>query len=423
MADLPRRRGIGPDLSPLRDNPDYRRLFIGQSVSRFGDMITVVAFPYQVWQLTRSSLAVGLVGLFEVVPLVVLALVGGAYADAHDRKKILVWSELGLMACAGTLAALALMDRPPLWTLYLLAAVTSGLSGFHRPALDALVPRLTRPDQQPAVAALRSAVGTFAQITGPALGGVLIATIGLAGTYLVDAATFAVSLGLIVALPAVPPENAEPPSLARIREGLAYAFGRRDLLGTYFVDMVAMFFGMPNALFPAFAERLGGSSALGLLYSAPAAGAFVVSVTSGWSHRVVRQGRAITIAAMAWGLAIVGFGLAGSLPVALLCLALAGAADMVSAIFRMTIWNQTIPDQVRGRLAGIEQISYLSGPYLGNVEAGAAAALFGLGPSVVLGGVLCVVGCGAVAWALPAFWRYVPPAAVQADGREGGRAD
>lgn len=398
--------GLLPDLTPLRESPAYRRLLLGQTVSYLGSMVTAVAFPYQVWQLTRSTAMVGLIGLAELVPLVVLALVGGALADAVDRRRLLLVAETGLALCAVLLTVLAWHGAPPLWTLYALAAVTSGLTGLHRPALEAVVPRLVRREHMPAVAGIRGAVGTSCMIGGPALGGWLLATFGLPATYALDALSFVVALGAVASLPRVEPERAEAASLARIVEGLRYARSRPDLMGTYLVDIVAMFFGMPNALFPALAEQLGGARILGLLYAAPAAGALVVSLTSGWTARVRRQGRAITFAAAAWGVAITAAGLAPHWLLVVGCLAAAGGADAVSAIFRMTIWNQTIPDSLRGRLSGIEQISYMTGPHLGNVEAGLAASLLGLRGSIVSGGLACVVGTVAVAAALPGFWRY-----------------
>ena len=395
------------DVGPLRTSRDFRLLFFGQAVSFAGSMITYVAVPFQVFALTHSSLAVGMLSLVELAPLLVAALVGGALADAHDRRRLVLLSELGLAFVSGVLAVNALLPRPQLWVLFAVAGVAATFDGIQRPSLDALVPRIVRREEVPAAAALNSLRSTFGMVLGPPLGGLLIALAGLPATYAVDVASFAaslVALGLMRAVP--PPPEAERPSLRRIAEGLRYARSRPELMGTYLVDINAMLFGMPIALFPALATRYGGPGVLGLLYAAPSVGSMLATLTSGWTASVGRHGRAILLAAAAWGLAIVGFGLASSLWLALVMLGLAGAADMISGIFRSTIWNQTIPDSLRGRLAGIEQISYSTGPLLGNVEAGAVAALTTVRTSVVSGGVLCVAGCGVLAILLPAFNRY-----------------
>jgi MFS family permease len=254
---------------------------------------------------------------------------------------------------------------------------------------------------------LSSFRGTLGMVAGPALAGVLLARFGVAVAFGVDAGTYLFSLAMLARMRAVPPPpDAEPPSLARVLDGVHYAARRPELLGTYLVDMVAMFFGMPLALFPELSRHFGGATALGLLYAAPSFGAMLASATSGWSGRVRRHGAAVVLAAGCWGLAIVGFGFATRLPLALLLLACAGAADMVSGIFRSTIWNETIPDELRGRLAGIELVSYSSGPLLGNLESGLVRSITTLRTSIVSGGVLCVIGVGVTAACLPRFWRY-----------------
>jgi MFS family permease len=270
-----------------------------------------------------------------------------------------------------------------------------------------MLPRLVDRDELPSAAALSMLRGTVGMILGPALGGVLVASIGLPLTYLVDVATFVVGLACLGLMRAVPPPvDAERPSVRRIVEGLRYAWSRQQLLGTYFIDMVAMFFGMPMALFPAVAQSLGGPKVLGLLYASPAIGSFLFSATSGWTRHVHRHGMGVIVAATVWGLAIIGFGLAPTLWLAVLFLVLAGGADMLSGVFRSTIWNQTVPDSLRGRLASIELISYTSGPALGNFEAGAVASAFNVRISIVSGGVLCVIGCVLGAVLLPRFRAY-----------------
>jgi MFS family permease len=395
------------DVGPLRRRRDFRLLWIGQGVSFFGSMITYVALPYQAYQLSGSSLVVGLLGLAELAPLLVAAFIGGALADAVDRRRMMQVTELLFAAASMVLVANALLPHPQLWLLFVMSVLLASLDGLQRPSLDALTPRLVERDELPAAGALASFRMTIGMIAGPAVGGVLVATAGLPATYAVDVATFAVSLAALRMMRAVPPPaEAEPPSLARIREGLRYARSRPELMGTYIVDIVAMFFGMPMALFPAEATHLGGAGVLGLLYAAPAVGSLLATLTSGWVAHVHRHGAGVCIAAAIWGVGIIGFGLAPGLALALVGLVVAGGADMVSGIFRGTIWNQTIPDHLRGRLAGIEQVSYSTGPLLGNVESGGVASLAGVRVSIVSGGVLCVAGVIVAAFALPAFWRY-----------------
>jgi MFS family permease len=269
-----------------------------------------------------------------------------------------------------------------------------------------MMPRLVEREELKAASALSWGVSNLAQLAGPALAGVLIAWLGFGATYAVDLATFVVSLVALAAMRTPPPSERQPVGVQAIAEGLRFAASRQELLGTYLVDIVAMFFAMPMALFPALAESYGGGAVVGLLYAAPSAGAVVFLAASGWTARVHHHGRAVVFAACGWGVAIAAFGLAQTLWVALLFLALAGGADAISGVFRATIWNETIPDRLRGRLAGVEMISWSSGPLLGNAEAGAAAELLGLRRSVVVGGALCVLGCGALATAMPRLWAY-----------------
>ena len=395
------------DITPLRRHRDFRLLFIGRFVSFFGSMITVVAFPYQVYQLTHSVLLVGLLGVLEFAAILAVAFVGGALADARDRRSMVLLSEAALMVCSLLLAGNAAIPHPQVWLLFVVATAWGALDAIQRPSLDAMLPRLVAKDELAAAAALGSIRGTLGQVLGPALGGVLVAALGLSFTYMVDVATFVVGLACLWLMKALPPPvGAERPSLRRVLEGLRYARSRQELLGTYFIDMIAMFFGMPMALFPAIAQGLGGPKVLGLLYAAPALGSFAFSATSGWTNRIHRHGMGVAVAAVIWGLAIIGFGFAPSLWLAVLFLAIAGAADMMSGVFRSVIWNQTIPDSLRGRLASIEMLSWSSGPALGNFEAGAVASIFNVRISIVSGGVLCVIGCVLCTLALPAFRAY-----------------
>lgn len=395
------------DIGPLRRYRDFRLLFVGRAISFMGSMITAVAVPFQVYEVTRSSLAVGIISGLEVIPILGLAFLGGALADAQDRRRMVQFTELALALVSCVLVANALLPLPKLAVLYAAAVTMAGLDALQTPSLSAMLPRLVEREELTAAGALSSLRTTMGMIVGPAVGGLLVATIGLAGTYGVDVISFVVSLIALSRMRAIPPPaGADRPSIGRVLEGLRYAWGRPELMGTYLVDMAAMFFGMPSSLYPAIAVRFGGAGVLGLLLAAPAAGSFVAVATSGWSSHVHRHGLAIVIAAASWGAAIVLFGLSPSLWLALLCLAVAGGADMLSGVFRQAIWNQTIPDSLRGRLAGIEMISYSSGPTLGNLEAGAVASIFSIRAAIVSGGILCVAGVGILALALPGFIRY-----------------
>jgi len=395
------------DFTPLRKHRDYRLLYIAQCVSFLGGMMTYVALPYQMFQRTHSSFMVGLLGVAELVPLLLTAFVGGALADSVDRRRMVIVTDVFLATGSLSLTFLAWRGAPPVWSLYVLAGFMSGMNGLQRPSIDALMPRLLPREELMTAAALNSFRGSFIMIVGPAIGGILIASRGLAFTYSMDALSYLLALGCIVMIRKTSaPEGAEAPTVESIREGFRYARSRQELVGTYVVDFVAMIFGMPMALFPALSEKLGGPGVLGILYASPAVGAFVASVTSRWTHSVKRHGLAVTIAAAVWGVAIVIFGFCDAILPATFFLALAGGADAVSGIFRTTLWNQTIPDNLRGRLAGIEMVSYMSGPMLGNLEAGLAASAFGVRASVVSGGVLCVVGVALCAFMLPKFISY-----------------
>ncbi len=395
------------DLSPLRRHRDFRYVSIGQLVSAFGSFLTYVALPVQIYELTKSSWAVGMVGAVQLVPLAVTSLWGGAVADAIDRRRLLLWSEALLMCGSLALSVNSTLHHPSVALLFIVAAFMSAANGFHRPALESLTQKLVPVEDLPAVSALSSLRNTGAAIAGPALAGVCIATLGLPFTFGADAFTFAVSLLAVSLIHAMPPaQNAPQAGLASIIEGLRYATSRPELIGTYVVDIVAMTFAMPVAVFPALAARWGGAGAAGYLYSAMSVGGLAVTLLSAWTRGVKRRGAAVVIAAALWGLAIIGLGYASSLPVALLCLALAGGADMVSGLFRMTIWNETIPSELRGRMAGIEQLSYMTGPLLGNARAGFMAERVGLGRSIRLGGLVCVACVVACVPLLPAFWRY-----------------
>jgi MFS family permease len=404
---------LGLDLTPLRTSRDYRLVFVGRTISGFGSFFTYVSIPFQVAALTHDPLAVGVIGVCELVPLLVMAFVGGALADYLDRKLLVRGGEFALTALTGVLLLNAVAGRPHLWLLYVVAALTASVDGVQRPALDAMVPRLVTPAELPATMALQSLGYGVAQLAGPTLAGLIISAFGLAWGYGFDLATFAISLVCLTLVRAVPPPPAaDRPSVRSVVTGVRYAASRPELLGTYLVDINAMFFGMPQALYPFLATHLGGAKVLGLLYAAPAAGAMLATLASGWTARVHRHGLLVLIAAALWGVGIVGVGLSHLLWLTLLGLAFAGAADMVSGIFRAIIWNQTIPDHLRGRLAGIEMLSYTTGPLLGQLRSGAMARTrLGVTGSIWVGGVLCIAGTAALAAILPRFLHY--------DGKDG----
>ncbi|MFI2271856.1 MULTISPECIES: MFS transporter [Catenuloplanes] len=400
------------DLSPLRISRDFRLIFSASTVSGFGSYISLITIPYQVAQMTDDPLMVGLLGVAELVPLIIMSFVGGALADYVDRRRLVLISEAALAVLALVLLLNSLLADAHLWVLFGVAGLTAAFEGIQRPALEGTIPRVVPLEKLPAAIALNSLSGQVRQLAGPGLAGVLMATVDLHWVYAFDLLTFVVSLCCLWLVRAVPPPPAaERPSVRSVITGIRYARSRPELLGTYLVDINAMFFAMPSALYPFMADDLGGPEVLGLLYAAPAIGSMLASLTSSWTGRIHRHGLMVVLAAGAWGVGIIGAGLATSLWLVVACLAFAGAADMISGVFRMTIWGQTVPDHLRGRLAGIEMISYSVGPLLGGTRAGLVARVTGVSGSIVTGGILCVLGTVVLAAALPSFLRY--------DGRDG----
>lgn len=400
------------DLTPLRISRDYRLLFFGQLISAFGTAMSFVVVPVQVYQLTGSTLLVGLLSASEFVLILLMAFVGGAYADFIDKRKMLRLTEIGQTLVTATLVFNATLARPQVWLLFVCAALHAGLAALQRPSFEALMQKIVTPDLMASISVLNSLRWNLTTILGPSLAGVILARFGASVAYSVDLLTFMASLTavfLIRAFP-TPKQTEERPTLKSVVEGVQYAWRRKEILGTYLIDMNAMFFGMPTALFPAVASNFGAET-VGLFYAAPSVGALLATLTSGWAKNVHRHGLYVSLAAALWGVAMIFFGFANNLYVALFCLALAGGFDMISGVFRMTIWSQTIPHHLRGRLAGLEMISYTSGPKLGDAEAGIVAALFSVRTSVISGGILCVVGTVIISALIPQFLRY--------DGREG----
>ncbi len=403
---------VAVDITPLRISRDYRLLFFGQLISFFGTMMTFIVVPVQMYRLTGSSLYVGLLGVAEFVPMFFLAFVGGALADAVDRRRMLRLTEVGQTITTLVLLGNALMPQPSVLVLFVAVGLHAGFAGLQRPSFEALIPKIVPAEYMSAVASLNALRFEIGFIIAPVLGGVIVAKYGEAYAYALDAATFAASLVAVWMISgAAVPAGADKPGLRSIAAGFRYAVKRQELLGTYVVDMNAMFFGMPKALFPALAFSLGAGASVGLYYSALAVGALVATFTSGWTRFINRHGLMVTLAAGGWGVAIIFFGLANSLYLGLFFLAMAGFFDMISGVFRQTIWNQTVPDRFRGRLAGIEMISFMSGPLLGDAESGIVAHFSDIRFSIISGGALAVIGTIVLAFLLPGFVRY--------DGREG----
>lgn len=395
------------DTRPLRHRA-YRRLWVGQAVSTVGAEIGVVAVPYQVYELTHSTAAVGLLGVAMLVPLLTVSFVGGALADALDRRTVLLRTEVGMAALAGLFLVNALLPHPQLWALYVLQALAMAIFSLGRPALSSLNPRLVPDDEIAAASALQSVYSSLASVGGPALGGLLIASAGVPWTYGIDLVTYAASFAALWALPRLPPlGDVDRPSLRSILDGFRFLQGRQPLIGIFAVDTSAMVFGMPSALFPALAlTRFHSVAVVGYLYAAPSAGALLGSLASGWTGHVRRQGLAVTVAACLWGASIAAFGFTTSLWPALALLAVAGCADFFSAVLRGTILQRSTPDHMLGRLSGIEWAQVAGAPSLGDVEAGVLASLTSLRFSIVSGGVVCVLACAATALALPRFLHY-----------------
>ena len=403
-----RLRALRMDTTPWRASRDFRLLFLAGTVFYFGAMVSYVAIPYQIYTLTGSNFAVGAVGLVELAPIIVFGLYGGALADHVDRRKLLISTGLAQAAFTAVLAVNAFLGEPRVWVIFVVSALLTSCSALQRPSREALLPRTVTHDQLTAANALSSLGMQIGVLAGPAVGGLLVAYVGIGWCFLVDIGGLLVASLLFVLMRSYAHrEETTPPSLAGIKQGIDYAFGRRDLLGTYFVDIAAMLFAMPVVLFPALVDEVFEQPQfLGLLYSAEVVGALVATALSGWTSRFHHHGRAIVVAAGAYGAFICLAGLAPSIWVALGFFMLAGAADMISAVFRGTVWNQTIPDNMRGRLAGIEMLSYSVGPLAGQVRAGFVADAWSVRGAIASGGAACVAGVALTAACLRDFWSY-----------------
>ena len=401
------KKQIRIDISALKISKDFRLIFSAGVISNIGSMMTYVAMPFQIKEITNSYLWVGAVGLVETLPLIIFGLYGGVLADAFDRRKLILISEFAAMIVSIALLVNVLSGfNSPVLILFL-AAIFAATDGIFRPAVDATTPQVVPYTNLPSAGALNSLRHQTASIAGPMIGGLILAAGGISLAYFIDVLTFVISLILLLKIsPAIPSHGAENPSLNRIKEGISYALSRKDLLGTYLVDLSAMFFAFPYALFPFVADELGGAWTLGFLYAAIPAGALVATLTSGWSNHVSRHGRIIAMAACGWGLGIIIFGLVHSLIFAIIGLMIAGFFDQISAIFRGLIWNQSIPDHLRGRLASIEMLSYSVGPQLGQVRGALFARFGGLEFSLISGGILTIISSVFFSSLLKDFYKY-----------------
>lgn len=406
------------DLTPLRVSAPYRRLWAALGITNVGQQMTAVAVGLQVYDITQSSLMVGFVGLAQLVPLVAFGLYGGTLSDAYDRRIIGIVTAVGLWLCSVALLVQSMAGWSSVGVLYLVVAVQSAFFAVGNPARQAIIPRLISRDLLPAANALGMVTWNIGFTVGPLIGGLLVAASGTVSVpYAVDVVAFTAVAWAMYRLPSLPPEVPEGQARPRagwasVKEGFAFLRGKVNLQMTFYQDIVAMVFGMPRALFPAIAAQWYGGTTrdvaltLGLLSAAPAAGALVSGILSGPLGRVRWQGRAIVLAIMVWGAAIAAFGLTRTLPLALLLLAVAGAADNVSAVFRSTILQAATPDEYRGRLQGVFTVVVAGGPRLGDVEAGVVASIGGEAFSVVSGGIACIVLSGLLVAKAPSFWRY-----------------
>jgi MFS family permease len=405
-----RLRGLLIDLEPVKRDRDFRMVWLGQIVNNLGRQITLVALPFELWQLTHNPLSIGLLALVQLVPILVFSLGGGAIADAVDRRRLLMITQVLLAACSLSLAILAAQPSPAVWPFYVVAFVAAGVGAVDQPARSSALPRLVPRERLSAAIAVQWLSGSVVAISGPVVAGLVIATTSVATAFSLDVVTFLASLAALVVIAPIPPHpDAVRPSLKAVAEGLSFARDRRIILSTLVIDMDAMVFGMPTSLFPQLALTVfnTGVAGFGLLNSALALGVFVGALLSGWVGQIRRPGRGVAVAVAGWGVAIAAFGMCTAyFPLALLCLALAGGADVISSVLRSSIVQLATPDQLRGRVSSIYMLVVTSGPRLGDAEAAVVAALAGPQFSVVSGGVLCLVGLLAVLRLFPQLLHY-----------------
>jgi MFS family permease len=402
---------VSIDVTALRTSSAFRRLFGGYLASSIGTQVTLVAMMLQMYALTDSSFNVGLLGAFYVVPTLIFALWGGAIADAVDRKKLLLAMQVAQIAVPGTLALLSFTGDPPIWTLYALASIGATFAAIDGPTRTAVIPMLVDAATLRSAVQLREVLTQSGRMFGPVIAGLLIAHLSYTAAYAADALSFAIAFALYVGLPALPPAQTRRASLGSIAEGLRFVGKRPVLASTFVADLIAMVMGMPRAVFPALAatvfmvDEAEGS----LLYAAPAAGAMIGLLFFGVFRNVKREGLAVLVAVTVWGASIALIAATTNLWIALGLLAVAGWADMVSAIFRQTILLEIVPDELRGRMGSVHIMVVTGGPPLGDLEAGAAAELLGVRQSVAFGGLACIAGMAMLAWRVPSFARWTAP--------------
>lgn len=405
-----RLRTLAIDLSPFRASRDFRLLWSGLLVSEIGQQFSVVGVFVQVTAITGSAAAVGVTGLVWITALVVGSLAWAPVLDRWDRRRLLIIAQVGFMAGSALLLGGALMDDPPLILIYAGIAVIASFSAIDGPTRSAIAPRLVGLELIPSVQALNQILWNGTALVGPALAGLVVARFGVKWAYGIDLVTYLAMLTAALRIRPVPPEVGDhaPTGWAAVKEGIAYVRSSKLLQSTFAVDLVAMVFGMPRALFTflAVSQFHRGPAVVGLLFAAPAVGAVVGALTSGWTRHVRRHGNAVLLAVVTWGAAIAAFGLVRNLVLALAMLAIAGWADVISAIFRSTILQMGVPDRLRGRISGIHILVVTGGPRLGDLEAGLVAQTFSPVLSVVSGGLACIAGAAVVAVAFPALRRY-----------------
>ena len=402
---------IAVDLSALRASRDLRLLVLGNWVTGLGTQAALVALPFQIYEQTRSAFLTGLLGAVELVPLVTFALVGGALADHFDRRRLLLLDQIALILCATALALLIWRPGdPPLAGLYVLGGLLAGFGAVQNVGRSAIVPNLVDPAHLRSALAVNFGLFQLTLVVGPAVGGVLIGLLWTGAVLAIDAVSCLAMVAALIPMGPQPPQSSgeRPPVRRSIAEGLRFVRTKEALMGSFAIDLVAMTFGMPRALFPVLAVSVyhAGPEGTGLLFASVSAGATVAALTTAWLERARRLGVIVLWAVIVWGVAIALAGLAGTIVVAALLLAAAGAADSVSAVCRSTINQSVTPDALRGRMSSVFSLVVTSGPRLGDVESGAVAALAGVRFSVVSGGLACIAGAVAVVAAFPALIRY-----------------